>query len=1251
MTDKNSSPRIAALQELEELLQQHRRAQAAADDPGPVGGEAQHRREAQSTRYWTFLKLPDVAVSRFPKPAWRLPVITWLAVEPQRVVARKLRLGIIAAVATLLIGGGALWWRLGSGPIMLDLMTPWLTSAIEQKLGDRYRIHVGGTQLERDEQGRTALRLRDITVRDASGELVATAPKAEVGIAGASLLLGNTRVERFHLVDANVTLRIDSSGRVDVMVGGERPFVSVASPQPVHSRPGAVAQAQAAPEEARQRATSPGPPGNLSLQAISERGLAANLAALIAWIDGLDGDGGGVRAEGAGGFDGRELAEIGITNGTLTVDDRRNGNVWQLRKITADLTRPKQGGTALTVLSEDSDRSWSLSTTVTRARAGHRQLQLDVRNMVLDDLLALRMADGQFRSDTLVSASVTSTLAADGTPQTIAGSVTARGGSLGNPSDPETRVPIGAAEFGLDWDINRRSLRVPFKVTAGAMRATLRSEFAAPAQTGGNWSFAIGGGWIVLDPPTPDDEGLVFKRVIARGSIDPAHHLITLEQGEFGTKDLGGSNEDKDITVALSGKLDYSDTPRMAVGLAGNQMSAGAFKRLWPPILAPKVREWVLEHIVSGAVDRVEIAANMPLAAVLPGGPPVADDALSIEIVGSAVTLQPVAGLPPVRDADMNVRVNGRMARVTLGKGTIDVSPGRRLAMTNGVFEVPDMRPKAPPATVRFRVEGSVPAAAELLALDRLREFSGAPFDPVGTRGSVSAQVQLGLPLRPDLPRGSTDYVIAADLSNFSAEKMLFGQRVEAQVLKVLASNRRYEIKGDAKIAGAPAQIEYRKLATEPEAEIRLQATLDEGARARIGLDLGSAVVGALPMKLSGRLGGGEREGRFNVEADLTPVRIDNLLPGWVKPPGRQARAVFTLVNEKSRMRFEDLLVDGHGVLAKGSIEIDGNGDLLSANFPVFAASDGDKATIKADRGSDGALRVVMRGDIYDGRNFVKTALAGPADPKVKPRYPDLDLDIKLGVVAGHSGEAIRGLDLRLSRRAGRLRTFMLNAKIGRDTALIGDMRTRIANGRPVIYFETNDAGALFRFTDVYQRMIGGKLWIGMDPPTQDSSPQEGVINVSNFAIRGEGTLEQVISNNPQAARSNAIEFSQARADFTRTPGRMAIRDGVVRGPIVGATIEGNIDYARDQMGVRGTLVPLYGINNMFGQIPIVGLFLGGNNEGIFGITYEVTGSTSNPQPKVNPISAIAPGLLRKFFEFRDVSDRDRAFVEPQRQH
>jgi hypothetical protein len=106
------------------------------------------------------------------------------------------------------------------------------------------------------------------------------------------------------------------------------------------------------------------------------------------------------------------------------------------------------------------------------------------------------------------------------------------------------------------------------------------------------------------------------------------------------------------------------------------------------------------------------------------------------------------------------------------------------------------------------------------------------------------------------------------------------------------------------------------------------------------------------------------------------------------------------------------------------------------------------------------------------------------------------------------------------------------------------------------------------------------------------------------------------------------------RVDFDKSPGRVVLRDGVVRGPALGATIDGMIDYSRDELHLRGTLVPLYGPNNLLGQLPILGLFLGGEKEGLVGITYEVVGKPGNPVLRINPISALAPGLLRKVFEF-----------------
>jgi hypothetical protein len=90
------------------------------------------------------------------------------------------------------------------------------------------------------------------------------------------------------------------------------------------------------------------------------------------------------------------------------------------------------------------------------------------------------------------------------------------------------------------------------------------------------------------------------------------------------------------------------------------------------------------------------------------------------------------------------------------------------------------------------------------------------------------------------------------------------------------------------------------------------------------------------------------------------------------------------------------------------------------------------------------------------------------------------------------------------------------------------------------------------------------------------------------------------------------------------------------------------MDYAANEVHMRGTFVPLYGLNAAFGQIPIVGLFLGANTGLIGSMTYEVYGPPGAPVLRVNPISMLAPGIVRKFLEFPSSLPNDR-FPAPDR--
>jgi hypothetical protein len=272
--------------------------------------------------------------------------------------------------------------------------------------------------------------------------------------------------------------------------------------------------------------------------------------------------------------------------------------------------------------------------------------------------------------------------------------------------------------------------------------------------------------------------------------------------------------------------------------------------------------------------------------------------------------------LPVMRDADLKARVTGRTATVTVGQSAMDTPAGRKLNISDVVFEVPDMAPKPSPARVKLRIDGPVPAVAEILNSDRLSEFTGSLVDPNSSKGTVTAQVMLGLPMKRELTKADTTYSISADLTGFAADHLVMNQKLEANSLKVAANNQGYQVKGDVRINGQPASLDYRKPA-DGDADIKLQATLDDASRARLGPDLGPAVSGALPIKLIGRWSLIARAARHR-------CRSDGAEAGYILPAGQTARQVqpcgLQRGAEAQSTHFEDIVVDGGGVSIKGSL-------------------------------------------------------------------------------------------------------------------------------------------------------------------------------------------------------------------------------------------------------------------------------------------------------------------------------------------
>lgn len=1113
------------------------------------------------------------------------------------------RIAVVVAVLAVIFGScfGGLWWRLGAGPINLDMATPWLAAAIEDNIGNGNTVEVGGTQIERAGRIRIAVRIRDIVVRDRDHAIVATAPKAEVRLSGTALLMGRLRAESLNLVDAELAVRITPDGQVSVSAGD--------TAKPLATGVTSKRDAGIAPTFPRQGA--PSAPGTApAAPDPTQNGLLAGLD----WLDSLS----------LTGLDGQNLNEIGLKNGNLVVDDQQRGNKWTFENISLSMRRPSGGGVALS-LGEEGARPWSLRVLVGPQQNGVRSVDLRADKVpTANILLAMRVKDLTYNADLPLSGELKGELGRDGLPTYFRGKVVVGAGLLIDTDTPDYPMAIDSGEMNVEWDSGRRVLVAPFKIVSGANRVTLLAHLEPPNGATTEWQAGLSGGTIVL-AGNDNEQPLIFNRIAIGMKFDTDHKRVMLTQADISNGEIG---------IAGTGSVDYAGEARLQLGFAGTPMSASALKRIWPVLIVPEVREWVIERIERGTLQRIEVGVNSPVRNLSRKGPPIPDDGLSVNIVASGVTVHPVDKMPSVRDADLKARVTGRTATVTIGQGVADTPGGRKINISDFTFEVPDMAPKPVASKVRFRVDCPVPAAAEILASDRISDVSGTLIDPNNSKGTVNATFSLAMPVIGALTKADTVYSVTADLGGFAADKLVMNQKLEANTLKIVANNAGYQVKGDVKINGQAAQLDYRK-ATDGDADVKLAATLDDASRARLGLDLGSSVSGAIPIKLIGKIG--DRDSKVGIEADLTSLKLDNILPGWVKVPGKSGKATFTVVKKEQSTLFQDISVDGGGVSIKGSLEIDSNGDLLNANFPTYSPSEGDKTSLKAERGADGVVKVTMRGDVFDGRGFLKSAISGKeADAKSKTKGMDFDVDLKLGAVAGFNGEALRSVDAKFSRRGGYIRAFNITGKVGRDTPLTADLRSRAqGQNRDVIVLQTNDAGAFFRFNDFYSKIVGGQLQLALEPPTPENNPKEGLINVRDFAIKGEASLERVAAGGGGPPGQGSVSFSGLRAEFTRQSGQLTIRDGVVKGPAIGATIEGSIDSVTNQVRMSGTFVPMYGLNNMFGQIPLLGIFLGnGNNEGLIGVTYEVVGTPAQPVMRVNPISAMAPGLLRKIFEF-----------------
>lgn len=1118
-----------------------------------------------------FTGLPQSALRR---PRRRRPRV-------RRGIGARILRGALAVKLFLLVlvslAAGALYLRLAQAPLRLDGLSAQVTAALAENLGDDWRISIEDSAVTLV-GGALGMEVEGLDLRDASGRLVARAPSAVVAISTMSVLAGSPTPRGIELRDTELRLRIGPDGSISLSPPTEE---------------GADGEAPPAPHEPI--AFAPPPAAGLMLAGI--------LGALI------DADGP------VGAVDYASLRDARIT-----LIDENGVERAGFRRVDAQFATTGSGR-SFDAEFEGEGGLWRVSGAVRRDQAGGKTARLAVEALPLYDVFLFAglspVAEArELRLDFVADLSI----GADGDVSAFTARIAGQPGTirLDDPNAP--LLTIGDFSANVAWDDDREAIDVTDVVYEAGDTDVRLAGTAVPEDAGDVWRLDLRGGAARLSGAAQGDEPV---------AIDAVHLLALAGPDGLVVEELSLRGPTLDVVGAMSFGA-RADEGGMRVALEARDTGVRDALRVWPEMVAPKVRDFLVDTLRGGTLE------SLSLATVVTGadfGEMRARRGLpheSIDIAFSIVdgTFAPNPDLPPLTRAHIAGSVRGRSAQIADAAALLPLEDGRFLALTAGAFAMEDFWRPGEQAAIDFRLTGGADALAALLRTPIVARAEKVGLSPEDVSGDVDIGVSLAVGFAAAPDPAAMPIRVEGELRDLRLQSVFADDDLTEGAFTVRYENGALDLRGRGRLAEDVADIALTQ-ARGGVGEATISLTLDDAARRRRGVDLGAAVTGPVPVAIRTQLATGAA---MRIEADLTQARIADLIPGWSKPAGQAGTATMTVTGGE-RPRVEDFLLEAGPVRVAGVLELAPEGGLAAAELSSMRLSAGDEARASISN-EGGVWRANVRGDVIDARPFL-SLLSREGGGEAEGAMARLDLDLRADILTGHNGEALTNAELALSLRPGTIRNLSLRGRF--PGAELVARKTLAPDGNSVIVVESGDAGATLRFVDLYTRMGGGELDFEI---ATDGDATPGRLVIRNFVLRDEPALRTLVSQQPQRvgpgveANVNAAQFAQARADFVRRGARLDLSEAVMWGAEIGFRLEGYLDQGSRDLDIRGTFVPAFGLNNAFAQVPLFGAILGGGrHEGLIGINFRVSGSLDAPTLTVNPLSAIAPGFLRRLFE------------------
>lgn len=1095
---------------------------------------------------------------------------------------RTLRLAMLylleamsALLALVILVGAAGLWRLAAGPVDADLLRPWATQALMEAVeGDDAAI--GSLDVRFDPaMAAIVVTAREVSVRDAEGLALINARRIETALALDLLLTGRA-----------APVRIAAEG-------GAFAIVRTAS--------GVLAAGLGSPDVVEAR----------SLSGVGPSGLLASRMG----SDLLS-----------------RLTEIDLTGVSLQVRDDVTGAALIVQDARARLRL--DGGTVEAAI------TGSLITS-----AGRAQAALDLRTGAdLDQVFMDLRLTGLVPAAVAPQRGAFAPLAGVDAPVDLELVLDASAGeglrtAYINLSAAAGEVRAGGVAFALEG----ADLRAAFDANAGAIEIetgriasdlvsfelsgaiTDLSGFEDALPTFADYQLDIGPGHV--DPPGVFPEAVRWDSLSARGRIDRSQVRATFDQLDAA---IPGA------TAQFTGHVGADQTESgwfPAIALSGpleGRFSQEDLLRYWPVDFALGARDWIRDAVLGGTLGNVQL--DIAITGEAMERRQLDDDQLSLRFDFADAAVRYVSTMTPLRGLSGSAELRGNSLSLQGRGGRI----GDLQADTIFV-DIEQLNPRGGLARFGGTGRGGARDLLTLLAEPPISLTDAYGISPDAFAGDGAFEFEIRRPMLRDVPAEDLRFTARGRFTGVSADLGADGLAFQNGEVEIRVSEAGLTATGAARIAGARADVEWEETfglePGEPSSLMRLSSVMTGRDLDALGLPVRQFLDGAVGVEatVTGRRLAFEQ---INVELDLERTAVALPADLWEKPPGAPAAARFTLGLAPDVVTLDDFVLAADGVDVHASARLAPDGRLLSADASTIRLDGRFDLVARADRprGADGPLRLVLTGAFLDSRDLLK--LDGPGGGLGGAVILEAAVDdVRV------RGVQFTNVDLSLETGEEHLERFSLDADMARGPVRVdlasdqAGMRTLTASGP--------DAGQLLTAYGGYDNVIGGALRLtATTPPRGQPGGFAGEVEAQAFTLERMPLLTRVLAAGSLEGLANlmgggqGIVFERLRADFVWEDGVLELREARAAGPSLGVTWSGVVNLPGSRMDIDGTLLPSYGINSVLGGLPIIGgLLTSRTGEGVIGVTFSVNGPFNSTRVTANPLSALAPGVLRRIFE------------------